>query len=109
MPELDDLKNSLRIDGNDDDFMLKNYLAAAGNYIKGAIGTDNDTFYSETDVKTLYDVAVLALASSYYNYRSSAVSVSVTTVNLPVNSIIGQLRGRYDLFTEKGDDDGESS
>lgn len=107
MPTLDQLKLSLRIDGTVDDDMLTGYLTAASVYIQGAIGTDSTDFYTSDQVKPLYDVAVMALASAYYNYRSASVSVSVTNVNLPVNSIIGQLRGLY--AEGMGDTDGKSN
>lgn len=95
MVTLDRLKNSLRIDGTADDDMLQGYLVAAQSYIQNAIGTDVGAFYTNDSVAPLYDVAVMALASSYYNVRSSLVSTTTISVNLPVNSIIGQLRGLY--------------
>lgn len=106
MVTLDRLKNSLRIDGTADDDMLNGYLTAAQSYIKNAIGTDVDNFYTADGVAELYDVAVMALASSYYNVRSSLVSTTTISVNLPVNSIIGQLRGLYAKYEEG--QDGES-
>ncbi|MCG0733880.1 DNA packaging protein [Lactiplantibacillus plantarum] len=39
--DLKTLKSSLRIDGNDDDELLKGYLSAATSYIKQAIGDEN--------------------------------------------------------------------
>ncbi|WP_407886036.1 head-tail connector protein [Levilactobacillus sp. N40-8-2] len=95
MVTLDRLKNSLRIDSTADDDMLNGYLKAAQSYIQNAIGTDVAEFYTGPSVTDLYDVAVMALASSYYNVRSSLVSTTTISVNLPVNSIIGQLRGLY--------------
>ncbi|MCT3589318.1 phage gp6-like head-tail connector protein [Levilactobacillus brevis] len=104
---LEQLKNSLRIDGSADDGMLSGYLTAAQSYIQNAVGTDVADFYTAADVASLYDVAVLALASSYYNVRSSLVSTTTISVNLPVDSIIGQLRGLYAKREEELD--GESN
>lgn len=105
MPTLDDLKLSLRLDGDADDELLKGYLNTAESYIKLAIGTELDSFYEDASVVDLFNTAVLALASAYYNYRSSLVPTTAISIDLPVDSIIGQLRGLYDLKMEAITDD----
>lgn len=105
MPTLDDLKLSLRLDGDADDMLLNGYLASAENYIKQAVGTESDAFYDDASVIDLFNTAVLALASAYYNYRSSLVPTTAISIDLPVDSIIGQLRGLYDLKMEANTDD----
>lgn len=100
MPTLDDLKLSLRLDGDADDELLKGYLNTAESYIKQAIGTELDSFYEDASVVDLFNTAVMALASAYYNYRSSLVPTTAISINLPVDSIIGQLRGLYELKME---------
>lgn len=104
----EDLKTSLRIDGDADDTLLAGYLAAAENYIKNAIGVDEDDFYELDSVKPLMDVAIIALASGYYTFRTSLSLVSAFPVDLATNSIIAQLRGVYAKYlADKGafDDD----
>lgn len=108
MPTLDDLKLSLRLDSDADDRLLNGYLTAAENYIKQAVGTESDAFYDDASVIDLFNAAVLALASAYYNYRSSLVPTTAISINLPVDSIIGQLRGLYDLKME-ANTDGQSN
>ncbi|KWU38086.1 hypothetical protein AV935_03690 [Levilactobacillus brevis] len=105
MPTLDDLKLSLRLDGDADDELLKGYLNTAESYIKQAIGTELDSFYEDASVVDLFNTAVMALASAYYNYRSSLVPTTAISINLPVDSIIGQLRGLYELKMEAITDD----
>lgn len=105
MPTLDDLKLSLRLDGDADDELLKGYLNTAESYIKQAIGTELDSFYEDASVVDLFNTAVMALASAYYNYRSSLVPTTAISINLTVDSIIGQLRGLYDLKMEAITDD----
>lgn len=105
MPTLDDLKLSLRLDGDADDELLKGYLNTAESYIKQAIGTELDSFYEDSGVVDLFNTAVMALASAYYNYRSSLVPTTAISINLPVDSIIGQLRGLYELKMEAITDD----
>ena len=64
---LETLKSSLRIDGDDDDKLLTGYLSAATSYIKQAIGDDNSVpnFYEMEGVSDLFETAVYALAGSY--------------------------------------------
>lgn len=108
MPTLDDLKISLRLDGAADDQLLTGYLNTAKSYIMQAVGTESDNFYDYASVVDLFNTAVLALASSYYNYRSSLVPTTAISIDLPVDSIIGQLRGLYDLKME-ATTDGQSN
>ncbi|MCG0797239.1 Phage protein DNA packaging protein [Lactiplantibacillus plantarum] len=95
--DLETLKSSLRIDSDDDDDLLKGYLSAATSYIKQAIGDDNSVlgFYEMEGVEDLFETAVYALAGSYWTYRTSITAIAVNTVDLVVDSIIGQLRGLY--------------
>jgi len=97
---LGDLKLSLRIDADDteDDTILNRNLTAAENYIKGAVGNDDDLmkgFYDLANVKSSYEIAVIALASSYYTFRSSVMTGRVNNVDMNNGSIIAQLRGKY--------------
>lgn len=85
------LKLSLRIDGNLDDELLDAYIRAAESYIKNAVGAD-ENFYADND---LFDVAVVALASSYYTNRTALSNTQTYTINMTLNSIIGQLRGQW--------------
>lgn len=102
MVTIDDVKNVLYLDGNADDDLIQTYIDSASQFIKSAIG-DNEEFYTKKSVQPLFDGAVKALAASYYQYRLSTSDIQVFPINMTVNSIIGQLRGRYDL--EVGDDD----
>lgn len=99
---VDDIKNSLNLDGDEDNTLIQSYLAAAESYIKGAIGDDKSgTFYAQPDVSSLFDVAVIALTGSYYTYRVALSDTQSYPVDLTLNSIIGQLRGKYSLFEEE--------
>ncbi|KAF0341456.1 head-tail connector protein [Pediococcus acidilactici] len=105
---LETLKSSLRIDGDDDDELLKGYLSAAASYIKQAIGDDNSVpgFYEMKDVSNLFETAVYALAGSYWYYRTSITSNAVNPVDLVLDSIIGQLRGLYNQKQDEVNDNG---
>ena len=106
---LDDLKLNLRIDGNEDDTILQNELNAAVSFVKNAIcGGDEgtDAFFERVDVQPLFDNAVLALASTYYENR---VSISEYNIDATLNSIIVTLRGIYDVSEEVDDNEKSQS
>lgn len=100
---LETLKSSLRIDGDDDNDLLTGYLTAATSYIKQAIGDETNVpgFYEMEGVSDLFETAVYALAGSYWYYRTSITSNAVNPVDLVVDSIIGQLRS---LYSQKQDE-----
>lgn len=100
---LDDLKLSLRIDGDDDDRLLNSYINAAEVYIKTAVGGD-DEFWQQEDVIAVQKIAILALAGAYYDYRAALQDVMTYPINLTLNAIISQLRGKLALY-EEGDND----
>lgn len=100
---LDDLKLSLRIDGDDDDRLLNSYINAAEVYIKTAVGGD-DGFWQQEDVIAVQKIAILALAGAYYDYRVALQDVMTYPINLTLNAIISQLRGKLALY-EEGDSD----
>lgn len=99
---MEHLKLSLRLeeDEDTDDVLLRNYLLAAQEYIKGAVGIANPSFFEKEEIIPLYETAVIALASGYYLYRSALVPVTMHPVNLSVNALVGQLRARYCLYQE---------
>ncbi|MBD8087944.1 phage head-tail connector protein [Limosilactobacillus sp. c11Ua_112_M] len=99
---LNEIKGLLYLDGSADDGLLKGYIAAADQFIKNAVG-DNQDFYEKANVRPLFENAVKALAATYYQYRLALSDTQTFPIDLTVNSIIGQLRGRYDL--EVGDND----
>ncbi|MCM2585131.1 head-tail connector protein [Lactiplantibacillus plantarum] len=107
--DLKTLKSSLRIDGDDDDELLKGYLSAATSYIKQAIGDETSVpgFYEMESVNDLFETAVYALAGSYWYYRTSITSNTVNPVDLVVDSIIGQLRGLYSQKQGEVGDNGD--
>ncbi|GAK31967.1 phage QLRG family DNA packaging [Weissella oryzae SG25] len=99
----DKLKLSLRLDSDEDDNLLRLYIDTAKGFIYGAIGRDEDykSFFEIEEVKAMLTTAVIAQATGYYNARTSITSIPMSPVNLAVNSIIGQIRYRYDSFMEE--------
>ncbi|MCB5077972.1 head-tail connector protein [Streptococcus phage phiKSM96] len=103
----DDVKKALNLDGDDDDSLISAYIKAAEIFIKNAIGEDkSDKFYVREEITSLLNVAIISLAGSYYTYRISLADTQNYSVDLTLNSIIGQLRGKYALFLEEGETNG---
>ncbi len=105
--KIDDLKLSLRIDTSDDDTLLERCLNTAETFIQNAISGDLNAGFlaKDSNIQTMYLNAVYALASSYYTYRLSDTTLSVTSVNFTTSAIIAQLRGLYDSYLEGMDAD----
>ena len=102
-----DLKAQLRIIDTDDpeidnpiNQLLDQCLIGAKTYVVGSIGQDQD-FYKSDTVQAIYRIAVLALATAYYQNPSALTTGSVTKVNYVLQSIIAQLRGQYEQFIEQ--------
>lgn len=102
-PRVQDVKNILYLDGNDDDQLLNSYVIAADSFVHNAIGKDVNDFYKDSRVTSLVDLAVKSLAATYYQNRLSLSDTQTFPIDLTVNSIIGQLRGMRNTFEEKGD------
>ena len=107
-PLVAEVRGMLYLDDDSDDLLLNSYVKAANAFIHNAIGDDINGFYDDAQVKSLVKVAVMSLAGTYYQNRLALSDVQAYTVDLTVNSIIGQLRGLYNTFSEKqGDNNGK--
>lgn len=100
LDEDDSLDNGLQI-------RMSSALAAAENYVQGAIGTELKDFYTSEENKPLYTLVCNALAASYVQNPVSITSGAVVNVDIVTNAIIGQLRGRY--AKELEDQDGQNT
>ena len=97
---IEQFKTLMRIDIADDDAIINGYLSAAENYIKDAIGTDGN-FYAQPAVVDRYETAVYAYAGTLYTYRISMTETRAIGMDATVNSIVGQLRGKYAEWEEQ--------
>ncbi|WP_446002474.1 head-tail connector protein [Weissella viridescens] len=95
------LKLSLRLDMDEDDDLLQLYLDTATAYIQGAVGDETSKFWQLESVKALFRTALIAQATGYYTARTSLSNIPMSPVNMSVNSIVGQLRGRYATYLER--------
>ena len=102
-PLVQDVKNILYLDGDDDDELLNSYVIAANSFVHNAVGKDTNGFYNDSQVKALVDLAVKSLAATYFQNRLALSDTQTFPIDLTVNSIIGQLRGMRNTFEEKSD------
>lgn len=92
--DVEKFKLALRIDGDEDDGLIETYLNAASNFVIHAVGPNED-FYNKKEVESLFNVAVLSIAGTYYQYRTTLSDVQTYPIDQTADSIIGQLRGLY--------------
>lgn len=104
---LQDLKDVLYLDGNDENNLLTAYLNVSQQFVKNAVAYGDDDFFMRDDVIDLYDTAVKARAATLYQYRIELSDTQTYPIDLTLNSIIGQLRGMY-LIYKDGEDDATS-
>ena len=110
------LKRSLRLldtgdteaDANTEKLLLQ-CLNSAENYVQHAVGNELSDFFNSDDVKDIYNLAVTAIAGAYYQNPVALTTGSVVSIDLVSNSLIGQMRGRYDTLTDGGDSYGSTS
>lgn len=89
--------------------LMENALTTAELYVQGAIGTDNEEFYSNERIMPLYTIACNSLAGSYMQNPTSITRGPTVAVDTVCNAIIGQLRGLYDVEVTADDSNDESS
>lgn len=82
--ELSQVKDYLRVDGNDEDILISAFITAAEEYVDGA-GVKNKE-------GKLYEVVVLMLVALFYEHRDTATD----KINIPpvINNLITQLAVR---------------
>ncbi|NMV51839.1 phage gp6-like head-tail connector protein [Lactobacillus reuteri] len=91
LPEVsvDTIKDALRIDGNDDDTLIKGYIDTAKDYVANAV---IDGPASEPLTSSLkYRLAVIILVQFWYSNRAT----DMKQTPYQVRSLIQQLRGKF--------------
>ncbi len=90
MVGLEDVKNSLRIDHDLDDYLITQLINTASSYIKSAI--DSEALEGEIEGYKQFDWSVSLLAQHWYLNRQEATSERMP---ITVQSLIQQMRGAY--------------
>ena len=103
------VRDMLYLDDDSDDRLLDSYIKAAQAFVHNAVGEDVNGFYDDSHVSSLVTLAVMSLAGTYYQNRLALSDVQAYRVDLTMNSIIGQLRGRRNTYAENEvNDDGKN-
>ncbi|MGM0240244.1 head-tail connector protein [Enterococcus sp. AZ103] len=106
--DLEELKSALKIEYADDDTEVKRACSAAIAYIKGAIGRDKPSFYTQdNEIDEMLNIAVIMLADHYYKARSATIESttangSLREYDLGFTSILLQLKSEYLVYKEVG-------
>ena len=90
-PEIsvDTIKDALRIDGNDDDTLIKGYIDTAKEYVANAV-IDAPASEPLTSSRK-YRLAVIILVQFWYSNRAT----DMKQTPYQVRSLIQQLRGKF--------------
>lgn len=103
--QLDELKEYLRIDGEDEDTTLSSLLFAAKSYIKNGTGLTEDMIV-KNEIKELYNLCIKLLVSHWYENRAiETTGPNFHKLSYSLDSILLQLEAEY-LKIKRGGTDG---
>lgn len=97
---LDNIKNRLRIDDGDfDNEEIEHLLLpAAKREVKGAVTHEEDFYTSNTEVESLFNLAVLNIIAHHYENRSTTTQFEKIEVPRSSLALIQSLRGEYAVW-----------
>lgn len=101
------VRNSLRLDGQDDDELLKLLIKTARADVINQVGEQIDTFFDDNDI---FDTAVMVEVSHLYTNRQAVSTQETYEVPMVMYSLINSMKDdyRYQVAQlDKEDDDGE--
>lgn len=103
------VRNSLRLDSQDDDELLKLLIKTARTDVINQVGERIDTFFDNNDI---FDTAVMVEVSHLYTNRQAVSTQETYEVPMVMYSLINSMKDdyRYQVAQlDKEDDDGEES
>lgn len=103
------VRNSLRLDSQDDDELLKLLIKTARADVINQVGEKIDTFFDDNDI---FDTAVMVEVSHLYTNRQAVSTQETYEVPMVMYSLINSMKDdyRYQVVQlDKEDDDGEES
>lgn len=103
------VRNSLRLDNQDDDELLKLLIKTARTDVINQVGEQIDTFFDNNDI---FDTAVMVEVSHLYINRQAVSTQETYEVPMVMYSLINSMKDdyRYQVAQlDKEDDDGEES
>lgn len=103
------VRNSLRLDSQDDDELLTLLIKTARTDVINQVGEQIDTFFDNNDI---FDTAVMVEVSHLYTNRQAVSTQETYEVPMVMYSLINSMKDdyRYQVAqSDKEDDDGEES
>ena len=103
------VRNSLRLDSQDDDELLKLLIKTARADVINQVGERIDTFFDDNDI---FDTAVMVEVSHLYTNRQAVSTQETYEVPMVMYSLINSMKDdyRYQVAQlDKEDEDGEES
>lgn len=103
------VRNSLRLDSQDDDELLTLLIKTARADVINQVGEQIDTFFDDNDI---FDTAVMVEVSHLYTNRQAVSTQETYEVPMVMYSLINSMKDdyRYQVVQlDKEDDDGEES
>lgn len=103
------VRNSLRLDSQDDDELLTLLIKTARADVINQVGEQIDTFFDNNDI---FDTAVMVEVSHLYTNRQAVSTQETYEVPMVMYSLINSMKDdyRYQVARlDKDDDDGEES
>lgn len=103
------VRNSLRLDSQDDDELLTLLIKTARTDVINQVGEQIDTFFDNNDI---FDTAVMVEVSHLYTNRQAVSTQETYEVPMIMYSLINSMKDdyRYQVAQlDKEDDDGEES
>lgn len=103
------VRNSLRLDSQDDDELLKLLIKTARADVINQVGERIDAFFDDNDI---FDTAVVVEVSHLYTNRQAVSTQETYEVPMVMYSLINSMKDDYRYKVaqlDKEDDDGEES
>lgn len=103
------VRNSLRLDSQDDDELLTLLIKTARADVINQVGEQIDTFFDNNDI---FDTAVMVEVSHLYTNRQAVSTQETYEIPMVMYSLINSMKDdyRYQVAQlDKEDDDGEES
>lgn len=103
------VRNSLRLDSQDDDELLTLLIKTARTDVINQVGEQIDTFFDNNDI---FDTAVMVEVSHLYTNRQAVSTQETYEVPMVMYSLINSMKDDYRCQVaqlDKEDDDGEES
>lgn len=101
--ELNEVKEYLRVDGEEEDNLITSLLLASQSYIENGTGIKIDDVERNKNLKPLYNLATKLLVSHWYENRTTEITgPNFHKLNFSLESLFLQLEAEYLKLKREG-------